>query len=130
MSKVRPQYHFRRTGTGFDAWYVERLIELSKDLPLRYIDPISIAELRMNHWYSHDDDLPTPLSIIEHVRLISAADLSFPIILDSTGRVMDGMHRICKAVLSGQLTIPALQFEQDPEPDFVDCDPDELPYDA
>jgi hypothetical protein len=130
MSKVRPQYHFRKTATGLEAWYVERLIELSRSLPLRHIDPTGIAELSENHWYFHDNSAPTPLSIIEHIRLIDEADLSYPIILDSAGRVMDGMHRICKAVLVGQSTVPALQFEQDPEPDFVDCDPDELPYDA
>jgi hypothetical protein len=43
---------------------------------------------------------------------------------------MDGMHRICKAVVIGQSTVPALKFEEDPQPDFVNCDPDELPYDA
>lgn len=130
MSKIRPQYHFRQTSAGLDAWYVERLVQLSRSLTLQHIDPARIAELRENHWYFHDDSVPTPLSIIEHVRLINEADLSYPIILDAAGRVMDGMHRICKAVLIGKSTVPALQFQEDPQPDFVNCDPDELPYDA
>lgn len=130
MSKVRPQYHFRRTETGLDAWYVDRLIELSKDLPVRHIDPSQVAELRENHWYFHGSSIPSPLSIIEHVRLIDECDLTCPVILDSGGRVMDGMHRICRAVLDEQSTIPAVQFEDDPEPDFANCKPDELPYDA
>jgi len=47
---------------------------------------------------------------------------------ESDGRVMDGMHRVCKALLEGRETIAALQFELDPEPDFRDVQPDDLPY--
>jgi len=130
MSKIRPQYHFRRTSTGLDAWNVKRLVEFSNGIPIREIDPTAIAELHENHWYFHDSSIPSPTSIIEHSRLINECDLTCPIILDSSGRVMDGMHRVCKAVLIGQTTFPARQFVTDPEPDFVNCDPDELPYDA
>ncbi len=38
------------------------------------------------------------------------------------------MHRVAKAVLMGLKTIEAVQFECDPEPDYVDVNPDELPY--
>ncbi len=130
MSGIRPQYHFRRTENGIDAWYVERLIELSKDLPLQYIDPTDVSEIRENHWYFHDSSIPTPLSIIEHARLINDCELTYPVILDTNGRVMDGMHRICKAVMIGHSTIPAVQFSIDPEPDFANCDPDDLRYDT
>lgn len=34
-------------------------------------------------------------------RLIHDVDLSFPIILGPDGRVMDGMHRIARAVMEG-----------------------------
>jgi hypothetical protein len=62
------------------------------------------------------------------VRLIDEADLAFPIILAADGGVMDGRHRIAKAVREGRATIDAVQFERDPEPDYVGRDPDELPY--
>lgn len=94
------------------------------------IDPTEVAELRENHWYFHDSSIPSPLSIVEHTKLIYESDTSFPVILDSNGRVMDGMHRICRAILDGQSVIPAVKFKKDPEPDFRNCDPDELPYDA
>ena len=61
-------------------------------------------------------------------RLIKETDLSYPIILSSDGRVMDGMHRVAKALLGGQETIEAVQFSQDPEPDYIDVLPDDLPY--
>ena len=32
--RIRPQYHFRQTAAGLDAWDVARLVKLSKDLRL------------------------------------------------------------------------------------------------
>jgi len=52
-----------------------------------------------------------------------------PIILASDGRVMDGMHRVCKALNENRETISAVQFENDPEPDYIGVHPDDLPYD-
>lgn len=59
---------------------------------------------------------------------ICEADLSYPIILRNQGRIMDGMHWVCKAKLEGRKTILAVQFEQALEPDYVCKQPDELPY--
>jgi hypothetical protein len=66
--------------------------------------------------------------MLEHVRLIERADLSFPIILSATGAVMDGMHRVAKALLEGRDEIEAVQFEEDPEPDHIGRGPSDLPY--
>jgi hypothetical protein len=41
---------------------------------------------------------------------------------------MDGMHRVLKALNLGQLTVLAVIFEVDPEPDYVDVQPNDLPY--
>ena len=128
-SRLRPQYHFRKTPTGVDAWNVARLITLSESLPQFEIDPSAVAELQENHWYFHDGSIPSPASILEHVRLIGECDTSFPIILDSNGRLMDGMHRVCKALLEGREKLRAVQFVNDPDPDYRNCDPARLPYD-
>lgn len=128
MTDIRPQYHFRQTVNGLDAWSVHRLIDLSRDLPVIMINPREIKELDMNHWYSHPSDKPTPLSVIEHMRLIQACDLTYPVILDAQGRVMDGMHRICRAIIDTVTSIPARRFSVDPEPDYRNCDPKALPY--
>jgi hypothetical protein len=48
-----------------------------------------------------------------------AADLSYPIILAASGRLMDGGHRIGKAWMEGRTTIAAVRFEADPEPDWI-----------
>lgn len=128
MTQIRPQYHFRQTQGGLIAYDVRRLVRLAQHLPVNMIDPRQFAELDENHWYGYEDQVPTPRSIIDHVQLIQASDINFPIILDQSGRVMDGMHRICKAILEGVREIPAVQFTEDPKPDFVHCSPADLPY--
>ena len=70
----------------------------------------------MNCWF--DDQVPTCRQVAEHAKKISEADLSFPVILSSDGRLMDGGHRIAKAWIAGEKEILAVQFSQDPEPDF------------
>ncbi len=97
---------------------------------MQMIRPADIAELHQNHWFDREENLPTPHNVIDHLRLIEACDLSFPIILDQDGRVMDGMHRICKAVIENVPEIPAVRFREDPLPDYVNCQPDSLPYES
>ena len=63
------------------------------------------------------------------VRLIQETDLRHPIILSADGRVLDGMHRVARAYLEGHATIEGVPFEVDPEPDYIDVNLDDLPYD-
>lgn len=126
--KIRPQYHFRVQNGILLAWDIDRLIDLSKTLPVREIAVDDIAELDENHWYEYEKLKPTCKSIAEHSQLIFDADLSFPIILDAQGRVMDGMHRVCKAWLNHVTHIRAVQFNETPEPDYTGSDPDSLSY--
>lgn len=126
-SKIRAQYHFRESERGLLAWDVRRLIALASDLLVREKPVAAISELDTNHWYTHTT--PTCRSIIEHLQLIQDADLSYPIILNQAGGVMDGMHRVCKAAMLGIETIKYVQFAADPEPDYVGRHPDSLPYD-
>lgn len=127
---IRAQYHFRQSEQGLLAWDVRRLVELSCNLPVERVQVSSIAELDETHWYGHEDgDSPTCRSLLGHMQLIDDVDLSFPIILDGEGRVMDGMHRVCRAVREGKDTVLAVRFTSLPEPDYVDCVFSELPYD-
>lgn len=125
---LRAQYHFRKSARGLLAWDVRRLVALSATLPMQSVPLARIAELDENFWYSNEIDVPTCRSVVEHCRLIAEADLNYPIILDQAGRVMDGMHRACKAQLLGINELRAVQFRQDPEPDFVGRAPESLPY--
>ena len=88
-----------------------------------------IRELDEPFWFSSGSAGATCRAITDHARLIQAADISFPIILSSDGRVMDGMHRVAKALLLGRATIEAVQFIVDPDPDFRNVRPEDLPSD-
>jgi hypothetical protein len=59
---------------------------------------------------------------------MSECDLSCPIILSSDGWVMDGVHRVGKALLEGRERVQAVRLRSDPPPDFVGVAPDQLPY--
>jgi hypothetical protein len=125
--ELRKQYHFRPGPDGLRAWDVHRLIALVGELPVVQIPLSAIRELDEPYWYGFGN-LPTCRDVAQHARLINEADLSFPVILSSDGRIMDGMHRAARAVMEGLDSIPAKQFVTDPEPDYMGVDPDGLPY--
>ena len=123
---MRKQYFFRQSERGLLAWDVDRLVELSRHLPRKKVRLDDIREL--DQPCGGDSDRLTWRELLEHIKLINAADLSFPIILSASGEVMDGRHRIVKAALEGNDVIEAVQFENDPAPDYVGRGPDDLPY--
>jgi hypothetical protein len=104
-------------------------VTLSHSLPVIRVPLSAIRELDEDHWFAHGPATPTCRSIVEHCRLIAEADLTYPVILDASGRVMDGMHRACRALLEGRAEIPAVRFSSDPPPDYVGREPESLPYD-
>lgn len=126
---MRKQYHFWPGEDGLDAWDVDRLVRLTADLPIREVPLETITDVDTDYWFDGSAEVATVRKVVEHVRLIQDVDPSFPIILGVDGRVMDGMHRIARALLDGRTSILAVQFEVHPEPDFRNCRPDELPYD-
>lgn len=125
---MRKQYHFWPSDDGLLAWDVDRLIELSKTLRRKRVELNSIREIDEVYWFDHGTQRPTCRKVLEHMRLIGEADRSYPIILGADGRVMDGMHRVARALLEGDETIEAVQFETDPEPDHRGRAPEDLPY--
>jgi hypothetical protein len=126
-TNMRKQYHFRPSPNGLLAWDVDRLVKLSENLPIQDVPLESIKELDEPYW-SNGDNKPTGRDFIEHVKLTREADLDYPIILSNDGRIMDGMHRVCKAMLEGNKTLKAVVFRECIEPDYVGKQPDELPY--
>ncbi|MGJ8725637.1 MAG: hypothetical protein ACSHYB_13845 [Roseibacillus sp.] len=128
--KLRPQYHFRDSDQGLLAWDVVGLIERVSSLTPVEIQISEIAELDEPHWFNLEGDLPTCRKIAEHAQLIREADLTYPIIVDPEYRVLDGMHRVCKALNQGAETILAYCLLVLPEPDYVGIAPSELPYEG
>jgi hypothetical protein len=100
---------------GRNSWSVARLITLSRDL--------EVFDIPLNHlniYYRYND-----LSLREmvmHMRAVLDADLNYPIILDEDGEVLDGRHRIMKAIIEGKDSIKAVRFEVNPSPCIHDDD--------
>ncbi len=111
------------TGGRTDAWDVDRLVELTRDFPVKRVPLASIWQLDSPHWGEF-----TPRDLAEHVVLLRETDLAYPIILSADGRVMDGMHRVVKALMQDEATVAAVQFEVQPKPDFPQCRPEDLSY--
>ena len=123
---MRKQYHFRQVGEDIHIWDVHRLVALSQNLKVQQVALTDIQELNEAYWFPKS--APTTQQIIEHMHLVQAADLSYPIILCASGRVMDGMHRVAKAKLLDLPNIQAVRFDQTPTADFINLDEDELDY--
>jgi len=124
---MRRQYHSQVVAGRTHIWDIHRLVRLTRDFPVRKIALSRIGELDEPFWFGEEP--ATCRAVALHAKLIQEADLAYPIILSASGRVMDGMHRVCKALLEGQPTVDAVQFTIDPEADYVDADIDALPYD-
>ncbi len=124
---MRKQYHFRRSGADTLIWDVDRLVELSRDLPRVRVPLDEIQELDEAYWGDEGTSL-TCREVVDHMRLTREADLAYPIILCADGRVMDGMHRVARALLQERDEIEAVRFTETPTHDFENLDPDDLEY--
>ena len=123
---MRKQYYSTPSDRGNLVWDVDRLVELSRHLPRRHVLLSDIKELDGE---SVEGGKPvTWRAFVEHMRLVQETDLAHPIILSASGAVMDGRHRVAKAVLEDREGIEAVQFGEDPPPDYVGVDLDDLPY--
>ena len=97
---------------GRHSWSVARLFECARGLPVMDV-PINHLSL----YYSYEK--LTLREMVMHMRAVNDANLDRPIILDEDGELMDGRHRLMKAMLLGLDTIKAVRFDENPSPDKV-----------
>jgi hypothetical protein len=93
---------------GKNIWSVQRLISLTKDFP--------VMEVPLDHINVYHNYKVSLREMVMHIQAINNSDLSFPIILDEDGEIMDGRHRVMKALLMGEKTIKAVRFDENPSP--------------
>lgn len=98
---------------GKSHWSVLRLFELSKDLKVMNIP---LDHLNVSDYYQELN----LRAMVTHMNAVNEADLDYPIILDEDGEILDGRHRIMKALLIGAKTIKAVRFDVNPSPCRVD----------
>lgn len=125
---MRKQYHFRKIGPDLHIWDIHRLIRLAKPLQTSLVPLDEISEIDENWWYDVPEELPTPRSMAAHMALVGQTDLTYPILLCADGRMMDGMHRVVKALLEQQTHILAVRFPVTPQADYINAPVDDLPY--
>lgn len=97
---------------GRHSWSVAKLFELSRNLPVMEL-PINAVCVA----YSYERLMLREM--VMHMKAVQDADLDMPIILDEDGELMDGRHRLMKAMLTGAETIKAVRFDENPTPDRV-----------
>lgn len=94
---------------GRHSWSVSRLFELARNLPIMDIplDHLSV-------YYTYEK--LTLREMVTHMKAVNDSDLDKPIIMDEDGELMDGRHRLMKAMLLGNATIKAVRFDENPSP--------------
>lgn len=96
--------------------YIASIIESSKDLEVL---EIPMKHLNINGYQLAAGSLRAVVASMKHVL---EADMQYPIILDEDGWIIDGRHRVCKALLEGHETIKAVRFEVNPSPAYYEND--------
>ncbi|OZB94203.1 hypothetical protein [Paenibacillus sp. XY044] len=91
-------------------WDVEKLWELSKHLPVHKINIDSIKELDQDCWFADSRRTPVPTirNVALHCQRIINANMEYPILLCSDGQLIDGGHRIAKALMDEKSEIDAV----------------------
>ena len=104
---ISPQEQMCRIGNQY--WSVVRLMELSRHLP--------VMEIPLDHLNVYNTYKRLSLrDMVMHMHVVLDADLSTLIILDEDGEIMDGRHRIMKAMLNNEKSILAVRFDENPTP--------------
>jgi hypothetical protein len=104
--------HDQMGNFGNEYWSVARLFELSKNLP--------VVEIPLDYLFvSSIYEQVNLREMVMHMQAVLDADLDKPIILDENGDIMDGRHRIMKAMLNDIKAIKAVRFDENPEPCIV-----------
>jgi len=94
---------------GKHKWHVPRLFSLAEKLPV-----MDIPLEHVNMYYKYET--LTLRELVGHIVAVKKADLKYPIILDEDGEIMDGRHRLLKAMIAGKRTIKAVRFPENPSP--------------
>ncbi len=95
-------------------WRIRDLQEVTKgqpvfDLPLAWID-LGAYQFGTEHGL---------ISFARHMLHVNEASLDYPIIMDATGKIIDGRHRLVKALIEGRPTIKAVKVPYGIKPTSV-----------
>ncbi len=101
-----------KTVIGKEWWYVRDLVD-QLSVPCD-IDILSI-DLSVLPW-----DIRNFGDFVGHILNIEQADKRYPVLVSPDGWILNGWHRVAKAILAGEKTIKAKRLLKMPEPDGVE----------
>lgn len=93
------------------TWRISELREVVRHQPVFDV-PLAFLSLR-DHTFDLHDGLVT---FAQHMKHVQEADLAFPIIFDEFGGILDGRHRLVKALLLGHDTIKGVRVPKGSTP--------------
>lgn len=102
---------YRADGYG---WYISNLIVYADKLE-PFDLPLCSLCLGNSCWRPIDNVFKFAIKM----KRVLDANLDYPIILSDEGYIMDGHHRIVKALIENRPTIKAVRFDKNPKYDFT-----------
>jgi len=105
----------RFRGANGGVYGAAQLIELSKDL-----EPFDVPLRHLFIGMPIFDPITNARELAGHCKRVNDTDLKYPVIMDADGLIMDGWHRVVKALVDGRETIKAVRFEKTPAPQFYE----------
>lgn len=107
-------YYWFDSESKHKEWKAETLVQAVKDQKCKVFDlPLAGIDLRVLPFKIDDID-----DFVFQMKRTLNTDLKYPIILDWCGKIMDGWHRVAKAIIEGKITIKAVRLENPVKPDF------------
>ena len=102
-----------RSGDRVGVWTVPRLAEMARDL-VPFDLPLCCVDIGCKV-YTLDGSAK---ALAYHMKRCADVDMSLPVIMDEEGYIMDGWHRVIRALVEGLDTIKAVRFEKTPPADY------------
>jgi hypothetical protein len=103
--------------SGKKVWFVANLIDRSKDF-VPFDLPLAAIYAGSEVWES----VSSAYGLAKQMRRVLDVETSHPIILDQEGFIMDGWHRVARALIDGKSTIKAVRFTETPPHDYLKPD--------
>lgn len=97
------------------VWTVTNLIFRAKDLE-PFDLPLAAIHIGTEVWSPEG----SPVGMAHHMRRALDFDTSYPVILSDEGFIMDGWHRVLRALIDGKATIKAVRFNKTPPHDYLE----------
>ena len=102
--------------SGDKIWDAGTLFKASKGL--KPYD-LQLSAIDLSNRFS---DYSSMANFLYQMKRVQEADLSYPIIQAPDGWIMDGYHRIVRAIFDGATTIKCIRLTVLPEPDRIETE--------